>query len=300
MIGPPFSGTVSLKLERGRLLSRRRALFRFQARKPLLVLLSALLAWPATGGIAQGPVVRAQEEEVNNPFADDPGALIQGRTLFRMVCGVCHGLDGKGGGRGPDLTLGRWEHGDSDAALSRTIRNGVPGTEMPSYLFGDNDREIWMIISFLRTLGEGSRPPVSGDRAAGKKIFFVKSKCSQCHMIQGKGGRFGPDLSRVGSTRSGDYLAESIREPNKKLPPQYQTVSVVTRDGKRITGVRKNEDTFSLQLMSPDEQLHLFLKRDLEKVITESHSLMPAYDRKMLSEQELEDLVAYLDGLRGK
>ena len=244
--------------------------------------------------------MRAQEEEVQNPFAGDPGAVIQGRSVFRMVCSVCHGVDGQGGGRGPDLTLGRWEHGDSDAALFRTVEQGVPGTEMPSYLFGDNDREIWMIVSFLRTLGAGSLPPVSGDREAGEKIFFVKSNCSQCHMVRGKGGRFGPDLSRVGSTRSSDYLAESIREPGKKFPRQYQTVSVVTRDGKRITGVRKNEDTFSLQLMSADEQLHLFLKRDLEEVISESYSLMPAYDRKMLSDQDLKDVVAYLDGLRGK
>ena len=64
--------------------------------------------------------------------------------------------------------------------------------------------------------------------------------------------------------------------------------------------MRKNEDTFSLQLMSADEQLHLFLKRDLEEVISESYSLMPAYDRKMLSDQDLKDVVAYLDGLRGK
>ncbi len=169
---------------------------------------------------------------------------------------------------------------------------------MPPYIFADD--EIWMVISFLRTLGAGSQPPVAGDREAGEKIFFAKSNCSQCHMIHGKGGLFGPDLSRVGTSRSADSLVESIREPGKIILDQYKTVTVVTTDGKRITGVRKNEDTFSIQLMSADEKLHLFLKRDLEEVIYESDSLMPAYGREMLNEKELEDLVAYLDGLRGR
>jgi putative heme-binding domain-containing protein len=141
---------------------------------------------------------------------------------------------------------------------------------------------------------------VAGDREAGERIFFAESNCSQCHMIQGKGGLFGPDLSRVGTSRSVDSLVESIREPEKIIPDRYKTVTVVTTDGKRITGLRNNEDTFSIQLMSADEKLHLFLKRDLGEVIHEPYSLMPAYGLEMLNEKELEDLVAYLDGLRGK
>ena len=75
---------------------------------------------------------------------------------------------------------------------------------------------------------------------------------------------------------------------------------MVTSDGKRITGVRKNEDTFSVQLMSADEQLHLFLKKELQEVREETGSLMPGYNRRMLSDKDLEDLVAYMSGLRSK
>ena len=80
----------------------------------------------------------------------------------------------------------------------------------------------------------------------------------------------------------------------------YKTVTIVRKDGKQITGVRKNEDTFSIQLMSPNEQLHLILKKDLKEVIYKSDSLMPAYNREMLTEKDLQDLVAYLDSLRAK
>ena len=259
---------------------------------------SAFLVCLLTGGLAQGLAGGGQEEEPRNPFADDPGAPDQGRTNFRIWCAFCHGLDARGGGRGPNLTLGRWEHGGSDAALFRTIRRGVRGTEMPPYLHGED--EIWTVISFLRTLEAGSQPPVAGDREAGEKIFFTESNCSQCHMIHGKGGVFGPDLSRIGASRTADSLVESVREPRKIIPDPYKTVTVVTSDGKRITGVRKNEDTFSVQLMSADEQLHLFLKKELQEVREETGSLMPGYNRRMLSDKDLEDLVAYMSGLRSE
>ena len=265
-----------------------------------LVLLPALWACLIAGGITPGMGRENQEEDPPNPYAGDAGAPVQGRSLFRIHCAFCHGIDARGGGRGPDLTLGRWVQSGSDAALFRTIEQGVSGTEMPAYTHADNTTEIWMLVSFLRTLGEDSRPPVAGNRASGEKIFFVKSNCSQCHMIQGQGGLFGPDLSRVGRTRSADYLIQSIREPGKKIPDPYKTVTVVRKDGERITGVRKNEDTFSIQLMSPDEQLHFILKKDLKEVIYESDSLMPAYSREMLNEKDLQDLVAYLDGLRDR
>ena len=124
-------------------------IYRERSRK--WVLLSAFLVCLVTGGLAQGLAGGGQEEEPRNPFADDPGAPDQGRTNFRIWCAFCHGLDARGGGRGPNLTLGRWEHGGSDAALFRTIRRGVRGTEMPPYLHGED--KIWTVISFLRTLG---------------------------------------------------------------------------------------------------------------------------------------------------
>ncbi len=260
-----------------------------------LVFLFCLICGTAT----QGGVAAGREEEVRNPYAGDPKTVEYGRPLFRMSCSPCHGINARGGGRGPNLTLGRWNYGGTDAALFRTIKNGVSGTEMPPYGYAEED-DIWMVISYLRTREAGSQPPVAGDREAGEKIFFTESNCSQCHMIHGKGGLFGPDLSRIGTSRTADSLVESIREARKIIPDGYKTVTVITKEGKRITGVRKNEDTFSVQLMSADERLHLFLKKDLQEVREESESLMPSYNRRMLSDQDLENLVAYMSGLRSK
>ena len=91
-------------------------------------------------------VVNGQE----NPVAGNPAAIREGASLFRANCSPCHGLNAQGGGRGPDLTAGRWVHGSSDAGIFRTITHGVPGTEMPAS--GFEDSETWAIVAYLRSL----------------------------------------------------------------------------------------------------------------------------------------------------
>ncbi len=234
----------------------------------------------------------------------------EGTSLFRANCSPCHGLNARGGGRGPDLTSGRWTHGSSDSAIFRTILQGVPGTEMPAN--GFEDSEIWAIIAYLRSLAP-KRLVVSGDPVKGKKIFFESAGCSNCHMVYGTGGLLGPDLSRVGASRSVSYLADSIRHPDKELssgmvdpnnhyglPLVYDTVTVVAMDGQRITGIARNEDTFSVQLLTTDQNLRFFLKKDVKQVIHERKSLMPTYSEEALSSLQLQDLIAYLETLRGR
>jgi len=251
------------------------------------------------------------QQENTNPLTGDPAAIKEGSSLFRANCSPCHGLNGGGGGRGPNLRSGLWIHGGSDAAIFRTISQGVAGTEMPANSFEDS--EIWALVAYLRSVSAGTKTPVAGDSAQGERIFFGKGACAKCHMVKGRGGRLGPDLTRVGAARSAAYLTESIREPDKELslgmtdpnnhygiPPEYETVTAVTLDGQRIIGVAKNEDAFSLQLLGQDEKLHLLLKKDLREVIHERRSLMPAYTESLLSNDELQSLLAYLTSLRGE
>jgi cytochrome c oxidase cbb3-type subunit III len=252
---------------------------------------------------------RSQEKAVTNPVAGNPQAIREGVSLFRANCSPCHGLNAQGGGRGPDLTVGHWVHGSTDADLFRTVTRGVPGTEMPANALDDS--EVWAILAYVRSLTPAKSEAVSGDPVKGKKIFWETAGCSTCHMVQGRGGVLGPDLSRVGEARSGDYLIDSIRQPSKELsagmldpnnhyglPLVYDTVTVVTADGHKIVGVAQNEDTFSLQLIDTNQHLQFFLKKNLREVTHERKSLMPAYSEDMLKPAELQDLVSYLEGLR--
>ena len=130
-------------------------------------------------------------------------------------------------------------------------------------------------------------------------------------MVEGKGGRLGPDLTAVGTSRSADFIADSVRNPSRRLaqgvaeamkefPQEYETVTVETRDGKRITGVAMNEDSFTVQMMDADEKIHLFEKDKLKSFAKSRESLMPPYDAKMLSDKELNDILSFFLSLGAK
>jgi cytochrome c oxidase cbb3-type subunit 3 len=273
------------------------------------ILLLVVSLHPAQSVLIYGQT--KQDTQAANPVAGDPAAVREGASLFRANCSPCHGLNAKGGGRGPDLTSGRWTHGSSDAEIFRTITQGVPGTQMPANTFEDS--ETWTIIAFLRSLAPSDHAKTIGDPVKGEILFRGRAGCATCHMVKGHGGLLGPDLTRVGASRSLTYLIESIREPDKELsdgmldpnnhyglPLVYDTVTIVLKDGKKVIGIAKNEDTFSVQLMDTDQRLRFFLKSDVKDVIHERKSLMPAYADQVISAAELQDLLAYLEHLRGE
>jgi len=247
----------------------------------------------------------AATQPARNPFAGDPKAITQGAVLFRQECVFCHGVAARGGMRGPDLTTGSWSHGGADADLVATINAGVPGTAMPPNNLTTD--EIWQIVTYLRSLQQPVTAPV-GDATRGEALFVGATRCSSCHIVNGRGGRLGPELTTVGSARSRAYLVESIREPSKQLTRngvfgdsvtlKYDTVTAVTADGRTIVGVPMNEDTFTVQVMDSAERVHSLDKKTLKSFRHENRSLMPDYDARRLSISDLNDLIAYLQSLR--
>jgi len=252
-------------------------------------------------------ILRAQDK---NPFVGDAKAAKLGESQFRANCAFCHGLGARGGGRGPDLTRAQKRHGNADGDLYRTINEGVPGTAMPpngatQQGVGMTEEEIWQVIAYIRSVQAKAPAQIMGNAAHGKELFYGNAACSTCHMIQGKGGRLGPDLSTTSSARSTDYLVESVRNPSRRLAQgiseamkefsqEYETVTVVTADGTKLMGVVLNEDNFTLQMMDTREELHLLQKDKLQSYEKIRGSLMPPYDQKMLSDKDLQDLMAYL------
>jgi len=251
--------------------------------------------------------VHAQDK---NPFAGDAQAAKVGESQFRANCAFCHGLGARGGGRGPDLTRAQKKHGNADADLFRTINEGVPGTAMPpngatQQGVGMTEAEIWQVITYIRSVQKKAPLQVPGNAAHGRELFYGSAACANCHMVQGKGGRLGPDLTGTGSARSIEYLIDSIRNPSRRLAQgiseamkefsqEYETVTVVDAGGQKFQGVVLNEDNFTLQMIDTREQLHLFEKDKLRSFEKTRESLMPAYDERMLPEKNLQDLIAFL------
>src|SRR5262249_18326117 len=172
-----------------------------------------------------------------------PQEVARGRTLFEAQCAYCHGADGDGG-RGANLARATLRRAPTDEALFRVVNRGIPGTDMPGNAM--SARETWQVVAFVRSLGRAKREPLPGDAAHGARVYEVVG-CAACHTIRGRGGATGPDLTDVGARSSPAYIRRSIVDPQADVPSGFKRVRAVTRDGRRITGIVVNEDTFSIQ-----------------------------------------------------
>ena len=259
------------------------------------VVFLAFMTLAASGFLlAQEREVRSETYPGTNPYLNNKESIRGGMALYRRLCGDCHGLDATGY-RGPDLTA-YLAGGAPDEQLFQAIRKGVPGSEMPAS--NRPDQEILHIMAYLRNLGGGvpaDTAPI-GNVDNGARLFAAQ--CSTCHRVAGEGGRLGPDLSRIGTARTRDALTREIRTPHEWVPPAWETVTVVTQDGQKVRGVKKNEDVFSIQIMDMRERIQGYRKSDVE-VIYDKGSLMPAYYAKRLSDSDLIDIIGYLSTLRG-
>ena len=249
-----------------------------------------ILALTAAVGAAQAPRT--------NPLSSDPKAAEEGRVAFRGSCSLCHGIKGEGG-RGPDLTIGTYSTGNADADLYDVISNGAAGTEMPGFAARFENDDIWRLVSYVRSIAGSASSRITGDVAKGEQLFWNKGQCGQCHMVNGRGKRMGPELTRVGRQRSAAYLRESVLMPGADLTPGYAMITVVTKDGKKIVGAQRSYDDFSAQLMDSSETYYSFQKSDVASIKQEQKSLMPDTYGRVFSAPELNDLVAYMASLRG-
>ena len=245
----------------------------------------------STGGLATG--LSAQERV--NPYTAVPDVRA-GQLLFARQCSVCHGEGAAGGEVGPDLTTGDFQHASTDAGLFNLISEGIPNTAMMGMNATRTDQSVWQIVAYLRSVSGGERVAVAGNTSAGERLFRGKGDCSGCHVIDGEGGRQGPELSTIGGRRSPDELLSDLVDPDERVEPRWWTMRVTHLDGTRVEGLRMNEGTYSLRILDAEDNLWSFLKRDLRESERIETSSMPAYSGT-LTEGELEDLVAYLYGL---
>ena len=152
----------------------------------------------------QAPV----SDTVMNPLANSPTAAAEGQRIYDGTCQTCHGPAGSGDRDrgGPALNTTGLKHGDADADLFRTIRNGIAGTQMPPYK-GLRDEQIWQLVSYIRSCRthRGCTGPTvrraSARRAMSppaKRCSSGKAGCSTCHEVNARGGITGPDLSNAG------------------------------------------------------------------------------------------------------
>jgi putative heme-binding domain-containing protein len=225
-----------------------------------------------------------------------PGEIEGGGRLYSANCTGCHGPEGDGVAA-VNFSKGQFRRASSDDDIARIIVSGIPGTPMPPGNFSGSQAAT--IVAYLRSLAGSGGTTASGDAARGRLVFEGKGQCVSCHAVNGTGSRLGPSLTEIGSFRRIVELRTSLIEPDAEIRPENRSVRVVMRDGATMTGRLLNQDTFTLQLLDPQERLLLFEKANVREFDVLKTSPMPSY-RDKLSAQELADLVGYLASLRGR
>jgi len=261
---------------------------------PLRRVLGDRLAWLLL--VVLAPVSFAAQEakgpEKKHPFMTDAAAIEAGAKLFAVSCTVCHGAHGAGG-RGPNLVQRYSWHPLDDDVLFKTIRDGVPNAGMPPAKLSDDD--VWRISAYVRSLTTPAfQAQVMGDAPAGEALYWGKAGCSGCHLIRGRGGYLGPDLTNVGALRPLALIRESILDPDADGLQSYRAVTVVRKDGSILEGVARNRSNYSIQVQDRQGKLHLISVADVRAIELSPHSPMPRDYGTRLTPREIEDLLAYL------
>lgn len=246
--------------------------------------LVALWAW-------NGVVASSQQTPRPQNFN---AASTRGEKTFASSCAGCHGLDGRGGERAPNIADSSRVQRLSDAQIAHVVENGIPGTGMPAF-HSLASSDVKAVVTYLRTLhGTKKALNLPGDGKRGETIFFAKAGCSGCHMVLGKGGFIASDLSGYGRAHAVEQTRSAIINPPPGSDQQARMVTATTRAGEKYVGRIRNEDNFSLQLQTWDGAFRFLSKSDIEKSEYSSQGLMPTDYASTLSSDELNDLVNYL------
>ncbi len=241
----------------------------------------------------------------------DSGELL---VMNKKSCLGCHQLNDEGGRIGPNLNRSSFNY--TPEWIYAWISNPQafhPNTKMPN--LGLDPEEARAISAFLISFQpegddeEEEEPEVgipedwkqflstAGDPKRGEKIFYDAegtANCAKCHLVKGKGGTVGPELSIVGTSRTREFLLESVLDPNKVITAGYQTIMILTKDRKFITGIKKNEDESGFDIVDKEGKDRHIPRDKVKKFKTQKISTMPGNFKDLLEVQEVADLLAYL------
>lgn len=241
--------------------------------------------------LALGGTLHAQQGANGNGTVSNPAA-----ALFDSTCAVCHGSDGRGGERAPNIATEREMVKLSDTQLTTILNKGVLASGMPAFGFL-GDEKIKHLVAYLRQLqglGGSDQLMLPGDPAEGEKIFFERDSCSSCHMVHGRGGFLSEDLSAYAHGRSVPVIHAAIFHPASILGSAGHLVDIHTADGTLYRGLVRARDNFNVVLQGEDGAYHSIARERIQQMTASSQPLMPEDYAAKFDEKRLNDLISYL------
>jgi quinoprotein glucose dehydrogenase len=157
---------------------------------------------------------------------------------------------------------------------------------------------LGVVVVFGLVSGPAVLAQLTGDAVRGKTLVESNS-CFDCHRIDQRGSRVGPDLSDIGTRREPDRLQQALIDPDAEVLFENRSVRFVTKDGATVTGRLLNQDALSVQLITPKEELKTYMRAGLRDYTVVDKGLMPSVQGK-LTDQQVADIVSYLSSLKGQ
>ena len=149
-------------------------------------------------------------------------------------------------------------------------------------------------------------PPISeltllkGDAINGRLVFFTTGTCHKCHVVNDMGREIGPNLSEIGSKLSREAMFESVLYPSAGISHNYEAWTAVLESGTTVTGLITSETDDSVSIKGDDAIIRTFKRSEIEEMVKQKISLMPADLQKTMTTQELADVVEYMQTLKKK
>lgn len=157
----------------------------------------------------------------------------------------------------------------------------------------------------VKTLGMNIDVPkllaVKGDAQRGADLMSMTGKmamCQACHLVNGTGRDFGPDLSKVGGRLSREQILESLQHPSKVIAKGYETWMVTLKDGSVQAGFMVSQEEDAVTLKLPNGQAQSFERAQIKGQKLQPASLMPEGLLQTMTQQEAADVIAFLERLK--
>ncbi|MBI1346900.1 c-type cytochrome [bacterium] len=172
--------------------------------------------------------------------------------------------------------------------------------------FGEFRGDIVALFPLPPSRNDQALPPLDqlykrqGNFDKGKVVFNTVGKCNTCHVVNNEGKEVGPNLSEIGSKLSREAMFESVLYPSAGISHNYETWTAVTADGNSVTGIKVSETGDELQLKGSDAIVRTLKKSDIDELVKQPVSLMPADLQKTMTVDELVDVIEYVQTLKKK
>jgi len=248
-------------------------------------------------GTRLGVLVLAAAAGLAAQGSPSPGdeTVTLGRGVFALYCGGCHGGDGTGGERGPDVVTPGLARRHREGRFREIVTKGLPERGMPPLPLAASDLD--RLTAFYRSrTAPAAESPTAGDVAAGRKLFLAKNSCGACHAPGITDQMLGPDLSNLAREKTLPQIERALKEPGSAPANGYEVVTVKLKSGESLRGFLRNESAFSLQLQDMRGGLRFVRQEDTRAVERDAVSVMPAFRG---SDAEWRNLLAYLTRLDG-